>query len=240
MANNPQWPIDVQFNLKRGIFLAALLFFLPTFISDLSFFLGLDNEVDSVNDGFWLVILYCFILFVVLGVIRGIGRVQLKSLFFSRFPSVYEIFVWSGVGLLLGFFQFTASLRYGFRFEEPQFVEFMILALVLKSILWPLVEEPIYRGIFLVTLYKWKQNRLIAYGGSSLIFLFYHYISIIPLELRTLQSFHNFLIIAVALITAYLYDRKGNIWLCILVHGIPNGSDFLGALLGYLLGVKPP
>ena len=240
MTNNPQWPIGVEINLKSGFFLAASLFVLPTLISDLSFFLGLDKDVDSVDDGLRLVILYCFILFVVLFVIGSLGRIELKTLFFSRFPSLSEIFVWGCVGLLLGFFKLTASLRLGYRFEEPRFVEFMILALILKSILWPLVEEPIYRGIFLVTLYKWKKNRLIAYGGSSLFFLFYHFISVIPPEFMTLQYFHIFFIVAVGLITAYLYDRKGNIWLCILVHGIPNGSDFLGALLGYLLGVKPP
>ena len=240
MTHNPQWPTGAEIKLSRGVFLAVALFFIPTIISDLAFFLGLDPEVDSVNDGLWLVILYSFISFVVLCVIRGIGKIELKTLFFSRIPSISEIMVWSGVGLLLGFFRFTGSLRLGHRFEEPQFVEFMILALILKSILWPLVEEPIYRGIFLVTLYKWKKNRLIAYGGSSLFFLFYHFISVIPLELMTLQYFHISFIIVVGLITAHLYDRKGSIWLCILVHGIPNGSDFLGALFGYLLGVKPP
>ena len=231
MTNTPQWPIGAVINPKSGVFLAASLFFLPTLISNLAFFLGLDNEVDSVNDGFRLVILYCFILFVVLYVIRVIGRIELKILFFSRFPSLSEVIVWSGVGLLLGFFKLTSSLRLGYRFEEPRFVEFMILALILKSILWPLVEEPIY---------NWKKNRWVAYGGSSLFFLFYHFISLIPLEFMKLQYFHIFFIIVVGFLTAYLYDRKGNIWLCILVHGIPNGSDFLGALLGYLLGVKPP
>ena len=240
MTPTPQWPKSVEISLKRGFFLSALLFFLPTLIFDFGLFLGLDNDVDSVSDGVWLVVLYCFVLFVVLWVIRNIGGIKLKVLLFSRIPSFVDILIWSCVGLLLGFFQFTASLRYGYRLEEPRFIEFMIYGVILKSILWPLVEEPIYRVIFFVTLYKWKNSRIIAYCGSSLFFLLYHYVSIIPLELISLGYFHIFLIVTVGIITAYLYDRKGNILLCILVHGIPNGADFFGAVAGYAFGVTPP
>ena len=240
MAHTPAWPKGVEIPLRRGLFLSGLLFVLPTFISDLAFFLGVDTQVDSLKEGIQIVILYCFILSVVLFIIKKFGLIELKLLLFSRIPTIFEVFICSCVGFLLGFFRLIASLRYGYRLEEPYFIEFMIYAIILKSILWPLVEEPIFRVIFFVTLYKWKNSRLIAYSGSSFFFLLFHYVSIIPLGLNSLGSFHICFILVAGIITAYLYDRRGNILLCVLVHGIPNGSDFFGAILGYLLGVQPP
>ena len=220
--------------------MAGLLFFLPTLISDFAYYLGVDNDVDSVRDGLWLVVLYSFILFVVLLIIKNIGGIKLHIMLFSRIPSLSDILICSSIGFLLGFFRFTASLRYGYRLEEPQFIEFLVLGIILKSVLWPLVEEPIFRVIFFVTLYRWKNSRLIAYGGSTIFFLLYHYVSIFPPEIIRLGYFHIGLIVTFSIIAAYLYHRKGNILLCMLVHGIPNGSDFFGAVAGYAFGITSP
>lgn len=238
--NFPAWPEVVNISVKRGFILSGVLFLLPQMILDAAIYLGLDSDVDSFEDGYNLIALYIFIGIFVLSLIKCIGRIPIQKMFFGRIPSVWDIVIWSGAGLMLGSVRILASLREGYRFEEPLFFLVMFYAIILKSILFPLVEEPIYRGIIFVTLYNWKRNRYIAYVGSSFIFLFYHFVSFIPLGLNSLSYLHIALILSFSFIAAYLYDRKGNILLCMLVHGIPNGSDFLGGLLGYLLGVRPP
>ena len=239
-SDPPAWPDVVNINIKRGFILSLVLFLLPTMVLDVAIYFGLDSNVDSFEDGYYLIALYIFIAIFVLSLIRIFGGIPIQKMLFSRIPSVWQVFIWFGVGLLLGSVKFLPSLREGYRFEEPLFFLFAFYALILKSILIPLVEETIYRGIIFVTLYNWKGNRFIAYVGSSFIFLFYHFVSLIPFGLNSTSYFHIAFIFSFALIAAYMYDRTGNILLCILVHGIPNGSDFLGGLLGYLLGVQSP
>lgn len=239
-GNPPSWPDIVNIPVKKGLLLSIILFFVPELIVSSAIHLGLDNDVDSFEDGLNLIKLYVFVSIVVYSLIKWIGRISIRKMLFTRIPSVSEIVIWSGVGLMLGFVRILASLREGYRFEEPLFFLVMLCAIFFKSILFPLVEEPIYRGIILVTLYNWKRSRVIAYVGSTLIFFLYHAVDITQVSLRPLGNFHIGLIISFSLIAAYLYDRKGNILLCMLVHGIPNGSDFFGGLLGYLLEIEPP
>ena len=239
-GNPPRWPEVVNIPIKKGLLLSIILFFAPKVIVSTAIHLGLDNDVDSFEDGINLIILYIFVSIFVFSLIRWIGRISIRKMLFSRIPTVLEIVIWSGVGLMLGSVRILASLREGYRFEEPLFFLFMLGAIIFKSILFPLVEEPIYRGIVLVTLYNWKRNRVIAYIGSAFIFWLYHALSFPDWGFQSLSYLHIVLIISFSFIAAYLYDRKGNILLCMLVHGIPNGSDFLGGLLGYLLDVGPP
>ncbi len=239
-SNFSAWPEAVNISVKRGFILSGMLFVLPSMIIDVAIYLGLDPDVDSFEDGYNLIALYIFIAIFVLSLIKYFARIPIQKMFFCRIPSVWDIVIWSCVGLILGSVRILPSLREGYRFEEPLFFLFMFYALILKSILYPLVEEPIYRGIIFVALYNWKGNRFIAYVGSSFIFLFYHFVSFIPLGFNSLSYFHIVFILLFAFIAAYLYDRRGNILLCMLVHGIPNGSDFIGGLLGYLLGVRSP
>ena len=235
LKHSPRWPKNVEISLKRGIFLGGLLFFLPILIVDLAIYFGVDPDVDSLGDGVSLVVLYCVILSIVLLMIQYVGGVKIHAMLFSRIPSLSDILMCCGIGFILSFFQFTASLRYGYRLEEPQFIWFMILGILLKSVLWPLVEEPIFRVVFFVTLYRWKNSRLIAYLGSTLFFLLFHFVSIIPLGMNQIGNFHIGFIVVFSLVAAYLYDKKGNILLCIFVHGMPNGADFFGAIVGYAI-----
>jgi len=237
---------DVDIRFRQGLPLIFVLFFLPNLFVEGMIISGIDMNATSIRKGQILIICFFVQCLLVLVAIKKLGGINIGKLLYGKLPSFVEYVKWGIVGCMLGFIQFASHLRYGFRFEELglTFVIFWIGGIILRSILWPLIEEPIYRGIIFVALYNCgDKNRLLAYIGSTFLFVVYHtpsYTNFFLHGILELGNLHLFLIISFSLISAYIYESTGKLLLCIWVHGIANAMEFIGALVGYLTDVAPP
>jgi membrane protease YdiL (CAAX protease family) len=50
-----------------------------------------------------------------------------------------------------------------------------------------------------------------------------------------LSNLHILVLIGFGFLSAYIYESTGNLWLCIICHGVGNGLRFIGLYIGYLL-----
>ena len=102
--------------------------------------------------------------------------------------------------------------------------------------MWPLIEEPIFRGVLFTTLRQ--ANRAGAYAISAAVFTLHHsqsYVDLLLYGTTGLTSLHISFLLIFGLLSAYIYESTGSLSLCIICHGVANGMRFVGLLLGYLL-----
>jgi len=242
----PRWLPDVDIDFRRSLPMIVVLFLLPNLFVEGMIIVGVDMRATSLRKGLIMIGGFLIQCLLVLATIKKMSDLSIKQLLCGKLPSLVEYAKWGVVGCMLGFIQFATHLRYGFRFEElgSTFVIFWIGGIVLRSVLWPLIEEPIYRGVCFVALYNCgKKNRLLAYLGSTFLFLVYHSPSYTDFFLSGtlgLGNLHILLIVSFSLVSAYIYESTGKLLLCMWVHGIINAMEFIGALVGYLGGVAPP
>lgn len=92
--------------------------------------------------------------------------------------------------------------------ESSLLVTFALIILV--SVVVPIVEEMVFRGV----LYRWLRGRMtfwVASSVSALIFGLFH--------------FQPLVVVAAALMgfpLAWLYERTGSLWPCIVMHAVTN------------------
>lgn len=101
-----------------------------------------------------------------------------------------------------------------------------IIMFIQAVIFAPVVEELIFRGIIFRSLYD--KNKYMAHIVSAVAFGFVHIISF--LEDWT-QLVYVFMYIFMGLGLSYCYQKKGNIIVPIILHGINNGVAFFVAML---------
>ncbi|MCL2368478.1 MAG: CPBP family intramembrane metalloprotease [Oscillospiraceae bacterium] len=95
-----------------------------------------------------------------------------------------------------------------------------LASFLLAVILAPIVEEILFRGLIFAPLRK--KNRFLAYAVSSIAFGFLH-IAVSLLWGFTPELFLVMLLyVPAGLVLAWVYEKSGNIWTAILLHGFMN------------------
>ena len=237
------WLPDLDIKFGRGLLVTLLLFFATHLFFEGALRLGVDPNAGSLQKTLILIGVLALEAALVLLVISRIGRIDIRRLFFGKLPSWRELLGWGFVASAAAFFHFASHLKYGYRWEEMGYA-FFAAGIVLEALMFPLIEEPIYRGICFVALYNYnRRNAILAYLGSTLFFTMAHAASFSELILHAtlgLGGFHLFFIICFSLLSAYIYHSTGKLLLCIWVHGIINSIKYVGVLVGSWAGVAPP
>jgi membrane protease YdiL (CAAX protease family) len=237
------WSKNVDASFIRGLVLLVVFFFVPHWIIHIVFSLGFPSDILTVKHGFQLVLIYVLELLLLAILLKVVGRISIVSFFRVRSPSYVEYLVCFSFGTLLGFLQFYSAVPYGQRLPDLEYVLFISGSLLLKSVLWPVIEEVIFRGIGFVTLFNYGRNRLTAYLGSTLLFLLFHAPSLQALFSEAalgLSNFHVVVIVSLSLFAAYVYEKTGKLLLCVFTHGVVNGMQFLGVIVGYMVDYPLP
>ena len=79
-----------------------------------------------------------------------------------------ELLVCVSFAALFGFFQFYASVPYGRLLPDVDYILFFLAGLLVHSVLWPLIEEVIFRGIAFVALFNYSKSRLHGVLGINI------------------------------------------------------------------------
>ncbi|MCL2588469.1 MAG: CPBP family intramembrane metalloprotease [Oscillospiraceae bacterium] len=134
------------------------------------------------------------------------------------------------VGIILSFL--TPEVGAGPNEEVlREIVDYSLLpSLFLTVILAPIVEELLFRAAIFAPLLK--RNRFLAYFVSTFLFAFIHilhFLSSAPLPmLLTVMLFY----IPAGAALAWVYEKSGNIWTAIILHGLMN---LIAILLGSVI-----
>ena len=102
----------------------------------------------------------------------------------------------------------------------PQFIGLLLAA----SIVAPICEECFFRG-YVFSALRGRYGRLIAYGGSALVFGVIHF---------NLPAMVPIILMAIGL--AFLYDRSGSVVPGIIAHGFNNGVALLALYIAVSQG----
>lgn len=144
-------------------------------------------------------------------ILQSINFPQKKAiLFIITIISSYILFYNNSIIFLLQNIELSKTIQYHFK----ELFSNYLTAFISLTIIAPLFEEIIFRGIILEGLLK-RYNVLISLLFSSLIFGIAH--------LNILQGINAFFI---SLIIGFIYVKTKSILLCILAHSINNGIIF--------------
>ena len=243
MSYNPAWPQEVDVSFLRGTVLLTILFFLPHLALSWAFSLGFPSNIVTVKHGFLSVLIYSLVFVAAAATLKLIGQISVWSYFRVERPLPVEYLVCITVGTILGFIQFYAAVPYGRRLPDYEYVLFIFGGLLLKAVLWPLIEETIFRGIGFVALYNYSKSRPMAYLGSTLLFTLFHAPSLPDLLFKAtigVSNTHLILIVSFSLFSAFIYEKTGKLLLCVFAHGVVNGMEFLGVVVGYVVDFPLP
>lgn len=238
----PQWQAAARPSPRRGAIAAVILLFVPRLISEVLIGITGQGDASTFPEGLTLAGIAFVTAIGTLASLQMLSEVRLKCLFLSGWPTAWQWIKWAAVGALLGSVEFVASLCDGVRLGEPGFAAFLLTAVTSESLLYPIIEEPIYRGVALAALAGLTRSRALAYLGSIALFTLPHAPSHVELILHGtlgLGKFHLALIITSGLFTAHAYWTTGKLSLCMLIHGLTNGMQYLGILTGYLVDYPP-
>lgn len=237
-----KWPQDADVRFERGVLLIVILFFFPHMLFEGALLLGVDPCISSVEKAVILIGVSIAEYALVLGIISRVGRVDVKQMLFGRLPSLRDYAVWGAVASVLGFLHFASHLKYGYRYEEISSGLFLG-GIAVQAVMFPLIEESVYRGVCFVALYNYGcRSRLLAYFGSTFLFTMAHapsYWELLRHGVLGLDVTSITIISIYGLVAAYVYESTGKLLLCVWVHGIVNGMQYMGAMVGYLAGVPP-
>ncbi len=243
MVSNVSWPKDVEVSCIRGMALLVVLFFAPHLILDASFRMGFPNNVVTVKHSLEMALIYIAVLAAVAITLKLVGKISIVSFLQVKALLPSELLVCISFATLFGFFQFYASVPYGRLLPDVDYILFFLAGLLVHSVLWPVIEEVIFRGIAFVALFNYSRSRLMAYLGSTFLFTIFHTPSLPNLFLHAttgLSNAHLILIVSFSLFAAFIYERTGKLMLCVLAHGVVNGMEFLGVIVGYLVDFPLP
>ena len=243
MATSVSWPRDVDISFLRGMVLLVVLFLVPHLVLDASFRMGFPNNVATVKHSIEMVLIYTVVLAIVLVTLKLVGQISIVPFLQVKTLLPSELLVCVSFAALFGFFQFYASVPYGRLLPDVDYILFFLAGLLVHSVLWPLIEEVIFRGIAFVALFNYSKSRLTAYLGSTFLFTIFHTPSLPNLFLHAttgLSNAHLILIVSFSFFAAFIYERTGKLMLCVLAHGVVNGMEFLGVVVGYIVDFPLP
>ena len=219
-----------------------VLFFVPHLVLAVAFRMGFPRNVVTVKHSIEMALIYTVVLAAVLVTLK-LGQISIAPYLQVKTLLPSELLVCVSFAAPFGFFQFYASVPYGRLLPDVDYILFFSAGLLVHSVLWPLIEEVIFRGIAFVALFNYSKSRLMAYLGSTFLFTIFHAPSLANLVLHAttgLSNAHLILIVSFSLFAAFIYERTGKLMLCVLAHGVVNGMEFLGVIVGYLVDFPLP
>ena len=107
---------------------------------------------------------------------------------------------------------------------------YFLPSLFLVVVLAPIVEEILFRGVIFGPLHR--RNRVLAYTVSTLVFAFIHVAAFLLLEFHSHLFLTMLLYIPMGISLCWAYEKSGNIWTPILLHGVMN---LIAVLLGLVV-----
>jgi len=236
----PQWPETVQASAStRRLAAVVVLFFVPRSISEMLMSLvGAPRNVETFPQGLALTGLVVVTAAATLALLQLMSGVRVRDLLGGGRPSVGQILKWAGWGAFLGGHKFISNLSWGFRTEEPWYGALVFTAVVTECVLYPLIEEPIYRGVALPALARATGSRSLAYLGSAALYTISHAPSHTALVLHGTLGLPwggVVMLMFIGLLTAHAYWTTGKLSLGMLMHGVFNGTTYLALATGYLI-----
>lgn len=172
--------------------------------------LAISNGINILLFGLLLVLL------------KELGKVNLGSLFFSQLPHLRDALLWVSVAVVLHVPGFVVDNRLPTYFGYEGYVTFELLHAFRATIVAPLVEETLFRGVCFGSLQP--TGRVRAYVLSNLLFLLWH-VKLVDLVIHGttgLTWLHMGSIVVVGFLAAYIYEKTGKLTLCIIFHGAGN------------------
>ena len=232
-----RWPEDTDVGFCRGIilttFLAAALPLLEVAVVHLS---GIEYVAETVGQAVIVLAVHIAGLILAGAIVSKWGHIHLMALF--RLPPWKECIKWGLVGALFGMVAFFKSMNSGYRFDSLEFNLLILMALVMRSILTPFIEEVQYRAVLYVALCK--KGRILAYVGSAIVFTVSHaqsYADLFFSGSMGLPTWHIIVLLLVGLVLAHIYETTGKLLICIICHAMINAMEIIGFVAGYLFDV---
>jgi membrane protease YdiL (CAAX protease family) len=226
-----------RIGFARGILLSVGILVGMRVLPQLAVSAGLPKNAITVEEAFAVFAFHLLIWSLVWLVIARSSRASFANLFLLRsVPSSGQVRRWALVGLPFGVPAFLGWMDHSHRLHEPDFLIFLVPVVLTYVLMWPLIEEPVFRGLIFSVLIRW--NRFGAYIISTLVFTLHHTQSYPDLILHGtigLTNLHIMFLLSFGLLSAYIYESTGKLSLCLICHGAANGFGFLGLPVGYLL-----
>ena len=179
------------------------------------------------------ILLFCLLLLV----LKEVGHIDLKKLLLERLPRIGESLKFGLLGFVLsirGLAQATGLPTY---FGHDGYVAFVLLDALNLSLILPLIEETLFRGVCFGSLLA--VGRIRAYAISTTIFLIWHikFIDLIVIGTTGITWSHAASIVLFGLLGAFIYEKTGKLLLCVVFHGAGNAlvasTPFFMYLLNY-------
>ena len=196
--------------------------------------MGLGYEISSLKSiSIKLICVDVPVLIFVCSIANYRGPVRTLALLISHYPSLKECMKWACLGMILNARTFVTSAMHGTNYESPEYLAFILIATFSSSLIYPIVEEFLFRGFCYSALRKY--GKWCAFVISTLLFLLAH----IPLKVAMsgvfpLSMFQVAFFVAVSAIATHIYESSGNLLLCITFHGAANFMDVAGQFVRYL------
>ena len=154
----------------------------------------------------------------------------------GRRPSLSQAILCAAVGVGFGIPGFVSVKGLGYLIGTTGYTVFVLPAVLTYTIIIPFIEEPIFRGICFPVLKA--RSRLLAYAGSTALFTASHTNSLLEFVMHGhigLTDQHLLILVGFGLVSAYIYESTGKLWLCVISHGVANSMRFVGIFADYLL-----
>lgn len=196
--------------------------------------IGLGYEISSLKSiTIKLICVDVPVLIFVWTLVNYRGSIRAIALLIGRYPSLKEFVKWACLGMILNVRTFITSAMHGTHYENPEYVAFILMSTFSSSLIYPVVEEVLFRGFCYSTLRKY--GKWFAFVISTLLFLLAH----VPLKVAIsgvfpLSMFQVAFFVAISAIATHIYESSGNLLLCITFHGAANFMDGAGQFVRYL------
>lgn len=195
---------------------------------------------DGVNNGHEGVVhlgIHLLILSCVLMAARWCRFVQIGWSPHVRPGDWLSILGWWLLTAALGMPGIASAATAGRYFVYPDYLEFYLSYLVLFSVVLPITEEVVFRGILFAGLRP--RHRSGAYVASGVLFLAWHlsYRQLVLQGSLDLQIWQTVVITVAGFAYTRLYERSGNLTVPVLCHAAHNLTLGLAPPIGYLLGI---
>lgn len=173
-----------------------------------------------------LFVSFCF-------VISHWGPVRIWEIFSQNGPSFREFMKWAFIGMFINIPTFVNRFNHGFYFDSAGFLAFILIAALSYTLIYPFVEEVIFRGYCYSMLRKRGKWR--AFLISTTLFVLAHISMADALSGQvSLTSIRVAHIVIVSAIATHIYESTGKLLLCITFHCAANSMADAGQLARYI------
>ena len=165
-------------------------------------------------------------------IIQKCAGISIRALLYPL-PSLPQSLYWIFIGICLALF--SSIMAWHSEIEDPAHIVWISTAIaIMISLMGPLQEEMVHRGILFSALLKKK--RLLAYFISTIWFVWGHVPSYSKLFFNGILGIdlpHFILLVLMAILTAYIYESTRKLSLCVIFHSACNLTTVVSAFLNY-------